>query len=468
MLVHASRRKARLRGWVIGGLTCFLVVAAAAAWMVAEIGVLKQVALDDIKTFQDVTAARLAIAGIRADRLFAGFHDDDLRRPDRFALTTRMLRLDSSTDLTSGLFLFSADGRLIAATGLLAGGHAEIAAAPWFRQALGNRDADDAAAISGVTRDPMGAPAGENRGVILYRRLIDPAGVKGIIGTFLPEASLRRLLTPSGRFGAMVVSLGDGDERIVLAAPVPPPAPPAMRAILVFLRHTLHSFGIGTEVGGQTLLPRSSLIWSATEDYVTAMSAADGRRLLRNAASATFAVGLAILAAFLFGRWMERRHLQALSEPELRAAEERERHLAAFDPSPAVWFWFLTSDGRVSGVGGNIPKCIEDRVYGPSGLTTEQDFARIAGHLGELPEAWETLVAAVRHGTAFTDLEVDFVLGEGRVLRLSLSGQPQCGPEGGFWGIARPAAVAPVRVEEPPAAAAARYPRGGESGKLAA
>jgi hypothetical protein len=464
MLVQASRRKARFRGLLIGGLTGALVVAAIAAWMAAEIGVLKQVALADIKTFQDVAAARLAItAGMRADRLFSAFRADDLRKPDRLALTTRMLRLDGD-DLANGLFLFDADGRLVAATGLLAGDRAAIAAAPWFRQALGNPAADDAAAISGVTRDPLG----DGRGVILYRRLVDPAGVKGIIGTFLGETALRRLLAPSGRFGAMAVTLGDGDERIMLGAEMPGAAPPA---VLARLQHALHTLGLTTAVRGQAVLPRSALLWSATEDYVTAMSAADGRRLLRNAASATLGVGLAILAAFLFGRRMERRHLQALAEPERRAAEERERHLAAFDPSPAVWFWFLTQDGRVSGVGGNIPKCLEDRVYGPNGLTAEQDFARIAGHMGELPEAWERLVTAVRNGTPFTDLEVDFVLGEGRVLRLSLSGQPQSGPEGGFWGIARPAAVAPVRVEEESPAAAAALPalaKGGESSKLAA
>ncbi len=466
MSARVLRRKAWFRSVLIGGLTGMLVIAAISAWMMAEIGVLRQVALADVKIFQDVTTARLATAGLRADRVFSTFHGDDLRKPDRLALTTRMLRLETEDDLTSGLFLFDADGHLIAATGLLAKG-SSIAAAPWFREALGNQAADDAAAISDVASDPLGG----GRGVILYRRLVDPAGVRGIIGTFLGETALRRLLTPSGRFGTLAVTLGDGDARLVLGAELPGAAPQAVPMPLALLQRALRALGIVTEVRGQVVLPRSALSWSATEDYVTTMSAADGRRLLRNAASATLAVGFAILAAFLFGRRMERRHLHALAEPELRAAEERERHLAAFDPSPAVWFWFLTQDGRVSGVGGNVPKCLEDRVYGPNGLTTEQDFARIAGHMGELPDAWERLVAAVRNGTPFTDLEVDFLLGEGRVLRLSLSGQPQSGPEGGFWGIARPAAVAPVRVEEESPVMAAALPvlvKNGESSKLAA
>ncbi len=474
MLAQTSGRKAWTLSWVIGGVTGLLVVAAIAAWMMAEIGVLRQVSLADIKIFQDVTAARLATAAIRADHLFAAFHDDDLRKPDRLALTTRMLRLESEADLTQGLFLFDAAGHLVAATGLLAGDRTSIAAEPWFHQALGNAAADDAAAISDVTRDPLGESADKfrsgARGVVLYRRLVDPSGVKGIIGTFLGEAALRRLLTPSGRFAGLSVTLGEGDTRIVLETEAPAPAPPPMRAALAFLQRAFRAFGVATIVEGKIVLPRSALTWSATEDYVAAMSAADGHRLLRNAVNAALGIGCAILAAFLFGRRMERRHLQALAAPELRAAEERERHLAAFDPSPAVWFWFLTRDGRVSGVGGNIPKCIEDRVYGPNGLTSEQDFAKIAGHMGELPEAWERLVTAVRQGTPFTDLEVDFLLGEGRVLRLSLSGQPQYGPEGGFWGIARPAPVAPVRVdEEHTAAHVAPIPtKGGESSKMAA
>ncbi len=442
-MVHASRRKARLRGATIGSVTGFLIAASVGAWAAAEIGFLKQVSLAEIKLFQDVAAARLTTSAIRADRLFAAFHSDDIRKPDRLSLTTRMLRLDAGAELTRGLFLFGADGHLIAATGLLPADRANVATSPWFRQALANQEADDKTAMSNVTLDPLG----DTRGVILYRRLVAPTGVEGIIGTFLDEASLRRLLTPSGRFDPLTVTLGDGEGQIRLASSASQ-APPTMPAMLALIQKSVQRLGLSTTVEVQTVLPRSDLLFTGTEDYLGAMSTADARRLFRNAVSAAGGVGLLILLAFLFGRGMERRRSAALAGPELRAAEERERHLAAFDPSTAVWFWFLTKDGRVSGVGGNVPKTIEDRVYGPSGLTTEQDFPRIAGHKGEPPEAWERIIAAVRHETPFTDIEADFLLGEGRVLRLSLSGQPQWGEEGGFWGIARPAMVAPVRVEE--------------------
>jgi hypothetical protein len=445
-------------------MATILVVAAMGAWIAGEVGLLKQMSRAELKTFEDEAAARVANAELGADHSFSAFRAEDLRRPDRLALTARMLRLDAGAELTHGFFLFDANGRLVAATGLLPAERGNVAGEGWFHDALANREADDAAAISGVTFNPLG----DAKGAVIYRRLVDPSGVVGVIGTFLDESSLRHLLAPAGRFGAITVTLGGPVPLIFAPKSMNTPLP-----ALAALAHALQRLGIATEVETRAIMPHSTLIWSGAENYVTAMSPADATRLLRDVTHVAIGAAFAVFAAFLFGQMVERRRKHALSDPASRAAEARARHLAAFDPSSAVWFWFLDKECRISGVGGNVPKIIEDRVYGLNGLTMAQDFPAVAGHAGALPASWEDILRAIRQGQPFTDIEADFILGEGRVMRLSLSGQPQYGEEGGFWGIARPAMVAPVMVaeeERPRARAAEPAPAGAKAiaDKLAA
>lgn len=132
----------------------------------------------------------------------------DVQASDRLALVARMLRLQAALPRVAATFLASANGQVLAASSPLTTGQANLADAPWFRQALGS------AGLTVLSADLAWLRAGAP--ILLARAVRDPAGrAVGLVGAALRPEDLGALLTRGLAIGTAIELLGADQAQLV-------------------------------------------------------------------------------------------------------------------------------------------------------------------------------------------------------------------------------------------------------------
>ena len=148
---------------------------------------------------------------LRVDRTLNWFRAEDFSTTDRVAVTVRMLHTERFVTPAVNLLLFSATGRLVAATLPLPEGGGSLAGQPWFKAAQAG-SLVQSVQFSECAHDPFNG----GEGVMLYRAVMDHDSIVGYVASFLPQAALAAMSRdndPSD--GTITLALLNGDRQVL-------------------------------------------------------------------------------------------------------------------------------------------------------------------------------------------------------------------------------------------------------------
>ena len=151
------------------------------------------------------------------------FRAADLQTPDRVALTSRLLRLQSALPPVGATFALSATGQLLAASSPYTESDSSVGDTAWFQRAI----ADNAMPLSLQRVDSWLRPG---PALVLTRVIRDPAGhAAGVIGAAFRLEDLARLIGQTWLGPGVSVEFRglDGTSILPIATSAPLPAVPA-------------------------------------------------------------------------------------------------------------------------------------------------------------------------------------------------------------------------------------------------
>ncbi len=365
-------------------------------------------------------AARIQEWLLRVDRTLNWFRTEDVSTPDRLAVTVRMLHTERFVAPAKTLFLVAPTGRLVAGTLPLPDGSTNLASQRWFRSIQG-RPAESGLRLTGCTHDPFG----NDRGVVLYRAVLDHDVVAGYAGSFLPQSAIADLTRDNDPTnGPIKLALHSSSGEVFGCGSADPPAAAASHAglfragITRMIHAVLPAVSRSSAVREDRTIEPGGLQLTAAADTLDAMSDDDWTALAYRACYV--AITLLLIMALL---------ISMLS----RLGQRVRPGLLPVGANPASdgadWMWELDDLGNLVGLAGNAP----EHLLPPSG----RPLAELAGPIGSSDMRWDKLTATICAKHAFEGLQVPFQMpGRNGLLTIfELSGQPVLA-SGGFWGTA--------------------------------
>lgn len=453
---------------VARALTALLLLVAATGlvpgWIGLEIWQERALALARLQSGAAAVAPRVADLANRFRQATDPVTSLAVTAENRIGLTAQLLKALPAIAPASGLWVYSAQGRFVAASQPLLPGEESVAAASWFRSAL-------APAPDPTTLRAYGAADGS---LVLLRPIADRAGtVTAVVGTTVPAPAMASLLRPASLPATARVDLlpAQGSTALLSLAPLLTPGAEANRApnpgetpwsshAGATLRGLMARFGTSDAVAVETTLAPLPLRWQVRWAFLDSMGTERAAEIMWPG----FAAGAAALALawiglrLLFAAGLRHAGGAAASTPSVPAGVPAgpgpggaASEWAWSDMAGADWGWEIDHNGRLIGVTGAAP----DSIAAASGGT----FTSLASEANR--EGWARFDELIRRRADISNLDLDFIVASGSGLgrrRFRLSGWP-IAATGGYWGIAREippqSQTGPQRQEAPSASARA-------------